>query len=362
MEVVRRTRLPATVAALVAAGAVGIAHPAGMQAGDPPWLPPSCPPPVSAAPSATVGAWFSLDPVLDAGGTLVGRRLAIGDAGGTIRRLDLPPESFASGPVGGRVLVGDDDGVRSRLRLVDPGAGCAAELGEEAAVVRGAILARDGRSAWEHRVERTSRADLGVWVREVAGGGARPVLPGLAPDARYGPTFETTLDWADDGRLVAATCGVIACRVRVLDPAGGRVEQAGETGEVIGVAGDRVIARAACLGLPCPIVAVELGTGRRTTLAEGRGFAALGGARGRTLVYEAADGLAAMDAPTGRPVALPDAGGAVPVRGGSAATSGADLPPGWMLLAPGGQLSGPASGRGLDVDTATLARLPEVRR
>ena len=361
MEVVRRTRLPATVAALVAVGAVGLAHPAGMHAGDPPWLPPSCPPPVRAATSTTVGAWFSLDPVLDDGGTLAGRRLTVGDAAGTVRRLDLPPESFASGPVGGRVLVGDDDGARSRLRLVDLGADCAIELGEEAAVVRGAVLAKDGRTAWEHRVARTTRVDLGISVRQVAGGDGRPVLPGVAADARYGPTFETTLDWADDGRLVVASCGVMACRTRVLDPVSGRVAQAGGTGEVIGVAAGRVIARAACPGLPCPIVAIDLASGRRTTLAEGHGFAALGGARGRTLVYEAAGGLRAVDAVTGIPVALQDISGAVPVRGGSAATSGADLPPGWLLLAPGGHLTGPAGSRALDPTAATIARLPEVR-
>jgi hypothetical protein len=73
----------------------------------------------------------------------------------------------------------------SRLRLVDLGAGCAAELGEEAAVVRGAILARDGRSAWEHRVERTSRADLGIWVREVAGRGGT-LAPQAGPGRRRG--------------------------------------------------------------------------------------------------------------------------------------------------------------------------------
>ena len=57
--------------------------------------------------------------------------LTVGQLGAGGRTIDLPPESFATGPWAGRVLVGADDGARSRLSLVDVGAGCATPLAEE---------------------------------------------------------------------------------------------------------------------------------------------------------------------------------------------------------------------------------------
>ena len=360
MEVVRRTRLPVLLAAIVAAGVIGLAGPRGLRASDPPWSPAPCPPGTPSPSSSGPGAWFSLDPVLDATGTLAARRLTLGRVGGAVRQFDLPPESFASGPVGGRVLVGDDDATRSQLRLVDAAAGCALTLGTQAAVVRGAILAPDGRTTWEHRVDRATRADLGIWQRSVAGGPARLVLPGLPVDPSFGPTWETTLDWADDARLIVGSCGSTACRVRVLDPWTGRIERVDGSGQVIGIAAGQVVAYAACPSLPCPIEAIDLASGRRTTLASGWGFAALGGPRGRTLAFEDARGLAALDVVTGRPVTLPAGVPSLPVRGGSTATSGAELPAGWLLLAPAGHLGDPAAARGLDPASGTTHDLPEV--
>ena len=141
--------------------------------------------PTKGAPGDAKGgpAWFRLEAVLDPGGTLVGQRLTAGPVAGSSRTLALPPESFASGPVGGRVLVGDDDGTVSVLRLLDVARGCWTVVAREPAVIRGAVLAPDGASSWEHRVDRASRADLGVWRRTLSGGPAVRVLPGLAVDA-----------------------------------------------------------------------------------------------------------------------------------------------------------------------------------
>ena len=79
----------------------------------------------SARPIARIGAWYRIDPVLDR------RRLerAAADARSWPARADAgsstwTPESFASGPVGGAVLVGTDDGTGSALTLFDLGAGC----------------------------------------------------------------------------------------------------------------------------------------------------------------------------------------------------------------------------------------------
>ena len=361
MEVVRRTRLPAALATIAVVGAIALARPAGLHAGDPPWTPPPCPQDAASAPPPAMGTWFSMDPVLNPSGVLAGQRLSLGDASGAARRLDLPAESFASGPEGGHVLVGDDDGSRSRLRLVDVAAGCAADLGQEASVIRSAILSRDGLTSWEHRVNRTTRRDEGIWRRAVAAGPAQLVLSAPASDARFGTTWTTTLDWADDGRLAVASCGASACRVRLLDPSTGRVETVAGTGALIGVAAGRVIAYDTCTGLPCPILAVDIASGRRTTLADAWGSAALGGDQGRTLAYESDRGLAALDAGTGAPIAVPDAGDSSPVFGGSAATSGVELPAGSLLLAPRGHLGRVAPGRRLDLTTDTIVRLPEIQ-
>src|SRR5262245_41731174 len=165
--------LLAVTAFVVTAGTV----PGPVGAADPPWDPPPCP--AAAGPPGSSGGgivgsiagriaaakvdgvpWFRLDPVLDAGGTLVARRLAVGDAAaGSRRRLDLAAESFATGPFGPVVLVGSDDGRRSTLRIVDPVAGCADAAGAAASVVRSALLKHDGLAMVEHRVDRATRAD-----------------------------------------------------------------------------------------------------------------------------------------------------------------------------------------------------------
>src|SRR5450759_4222009 len=131
MEHVRRIPVLAPIATILVVGALALTRPAMLRAADPPWAPPPCPPGIAAA-SGGGAAWFSLDPDLDPEGSVAGQRLTLGDlAGGPARRLDLPPESFASGPVAGRILVGDDDGRMSRLRVVDVAAGCVTEIGQE---------------------------------------------------------------------------------------------------------------------------------------------------------------------------------------------------------------------------------------
>lgn len=362
MEHVRRTRVLTPFAAILVVGAVALTRPAMLRAADPPWDPPPCPPDVAAA-SGSGAAWFSLDPDLDASGTLVGQRLTLGDlAGGPARRLDLPPESFASGPVAGRILVGDDDGTMSRLRVVDVAAGCVTEIGQEVSVVRGAVLSPDGRFAWEHRVNRVNRADEGVWLRPVGDVATTRILPGLQADPAIGPTFSTELAFTDDGRLTVASCGVRQCRIRVLDPGSGRVDRVDGTGPLLGVSGDRLVAYGACYGFPCPIDGIDLRTGRRTRLVDAAGPAALAGAGGRQLVHETAPGsLAVLDLETLRRTTVAGAGEGLPVRRGSGATSGADVPAGNLLLAPAGHLASPASARRLNVAAGGVDPIVETR-
>ncbi len=140
MEVIRYARALLPMAAIALLGAPGGGRPLVVGSADPPWNPPACRATLdSRGPTAGV-AWFRMDATLDAGGTLTGQRLSVGLVGGRTRQIALPPESFASGPVGGIVLVGDDDGTRSRLRAVDPAASCASTVAVESAVIRSGIL------------------------------------------------------------------------------------------------------------------------------------------------------------------------------------------------------------------------------
>lgn len=361
MESTRWLRL-APLALAVAAGAVGIGRPMAGAAGDPPWEPPPCPAGEASGPPGTA-AWYRLDPALDRQGALASMRLTVGSAGERGRWLALAPESFASGPVGGRVLAGSDDGSASYIRLLDPVRGCASAVADEAAVIRSAVLAADGRSLYEHRVDRRTRADLGVWRRPIGADGAADgaavlVLPGLAADAEHGPTFTTELLSADGGRIVVSSCGIAACRDRVLDPSDGSVARVDHVGPALGVSGGLLVARAACAGDPCAILAVDLATSARRTLVDAAHTAVV---RSGSLVYEAPDGrVAGLVLATGRLSDPVEAGGA-PMAGGSLAMAGAEAPGDAVALAPGGR----PTYAGLivfDPSTATVTPLSEASR
>lgn len=360
MELVRCLAGAGTLAAVALVGALGAARLPVMAAADPPWQPPPCGEAQTGAPAGA--AWYRLDPRLDDDGSLAGQRLTVGLIDGASWHLDLAPESFASGPEAGMVLVGEDDGATSRLRLLDVARGCETVVGRErAAVVRGALRAPDGASVWEHRVNRVTRKDEGVWRRPLAGGRPVRVLAGMPPDDRFGPTFTTELSWSSDGRLGAASCGERACRTRVVDPATGGVDAFEGTGPLVGVHGDRAIVHAACAGLPCPIEAVDLRTGIRTVLVPAAGLAALDGSADGALVFEAADGsLAVLDLGSGRRSEVRADRGLLPLRRTSAATSGADTPGGAVLVAVGGRVGQPSAARHLDPSHQSVVSLGEV--
>ena len=341
----------------VTAGALGAGRLTSPLVDDPRWEPPPCA--SEAAVRAGAMTWYRLDPVLDRTGTLAGRTLTIGMDGAAGRSLDLAPESFASGPVNGMVLTGEDDGTASHLRLLDIARGCATALADEAAVVRSAVLASDGQTLYEHRVDRTTRADLGVW-RQLLDGGTERVLAGLAPDRWLGPTFVTTLALDLGGRLTVSSCAPAGCRVRVLDPASRAVTLVRDIGAGLGTVGGSLIARAACAGLPCPVVSVDLASGRRTTLAAGAFAGAIGGRAGDRLVVEtAADQVAVVDL-TGAGVTT-STGRGVPLARGSTAAAGAEGGPGTVPLVPRDW----AGGRGirlLDPDSSPSRPHPGAAR
>ncbi len=344
--------------AAVTAGALGAGHLVSPLVAEPRWEPPPCTSEAGLRSGALT--WYQLDPVLDRTGTLEGQTLTIGMDGEVGRSLDLAPESFASGPVNGMVLTGEDDGTASHLRLLDIARGCATALADEAAVVRSAVLAPDGQTLYEHHVDRATRTDLGVWRRRPDGGTDR-VLAGLAPDRWLGPTFVTTLVLDRGGRLTVSSCTPVGCRVRVLDPASGAVTLVRDIGAGLGTVGGSLIARAACNGLPCPVISVDLASGRRTTLAAGAFAAAIGGRAGDRLVVETARDEVAVVTLSGAGGMTTTTGLGMPLAEGSTGTAGAE---GELGTVPVVARDGPG-GRGirlLDPDSSPFRTHPGAAR
>jgi hypothetical protein len=347
---------------VVAFGAVGLIASTTLGVAVAPWTPRACTGPpgdrVAAARDpgpqsleAMRGApWFRLDPVLDGDGALRGQHLAVGlDGEGKARTLDLAPESFAAGPFGRLILAGTDDGRVSRVSAIDVAGGCAWAIVEEDVVIRRATIDPTAAAMFEMRVDRASRADLGVWRRPLDGSTpAVRVLEPIGDDARFGRTFATEFSWDLAGvRLAVQSCGETACRTRVFAPRDGTTALLDdpELGLLVGLVGDRLVTYGACRGWPCPIVSTDLGKRERQVLAEASGAAVVVAAPGGVrLVHELQVGSArnlrsvAFD---GSPPAdlgpIPDdlRLHPTPVHAGGATR----LPAGWVLLAPDGRLS-----------------------
>jgi hypothetical protein len=350
---------------VAALGAVAMV--ASSTAGAPPstWQPMACPgTPRVARAEAGLGSWYRLDPTI-VDGVATGQRLTVGTATGTSKALDLPVESFAAGPFAGSLLVGSDDGTSSRRALIDIAAGCAWSLGRSSDVVRRATLTPDGTSLIEFRVDRRTRADLGVWRRPlIADAQEERVLPPIEPDPRFGPTWLTELSWSDDGGLLAVqSCGEVACRIRWVDLVTGITSGLREPtlGEMVGLTRDRIVVRGACRGLPCPIRAVSLVTGASNTLVVEAGQAVLArGTDGRLEILYEPDAAGrtlrsvGVDGTRDRQV-LADLGGRRLVAGPAWASGHVALPAGWLALTTDGRppLDGPAH--------ATFRRLADDR-
>ena len=340
METRWARRLGPGIAAIAAVAAI-----ASTTAGAPPpiWDPPDCPglPWVGARPSA---AWFRLDPEL-AAGTFVGQRLTIGNAErATEWRMELDAESFAAQPRGGTVLLGTDDGRVSRLSLIDVSGGCRWAVGTSRDVVRSALATPDGTAVVEHRVDRRTRADLGIWRRPFDGTASTRLLAAIPSDDRFGPTWVTELGWSEDGeRLVISSCGEVACRFRIVAATGGAVTSIADPslGSFVGMADDHLVVREACRGLPCALVSRAIAGDERIVLEEAAGLAVMSrDGEGRSVVVHERDaGLQAIraDGSDARPLASPPDGLRL-VAGVAWSASGAEHEPDGLVFGPEGRV------------------------
>jgi hypothetical protein len=320
-------------------------------------------------------AWFRLDPRLDRAGALRGQRLSLGlDGDRSSRVMGLPPESFAAGPFGRVVLVGADDGSRSRLEVIDVAAHCSWSAATEVDVVRRATIDPTGQTIYEMRVDRATRADLGIWSRPIDGSQpAVRILEPIDPDDRFGPTFSTEFAWdLSGGGLAIQSCGEMACRTRVVDPDGGmRTVVDPDLGTLVGLDGDRLVTYAACAGFPCPVVSTDLSSGARSTLADAAAVAILTATPdGSRLVHE----VVTESGSSLRSVSLDGSSvadlGQLPAGLRLHATSeiagtGTRVAPGWVLLTPEARIPdiGPNGQTQLrQVQDGTTVQFDEVAR
>ena len=315
--------------------------------------------------------WYRVDPVFDAEGGLAGQRLAGGrlDGVGSLD-LELAPESFASGPTTGLLVVGSDDGRRSTLQIVDVAASCVITSVTSGDVVRRGVLDPDGAFIYEHRVDRRSRASLGVWRRPLDDlGRDRRVMAPLPANQRVGLVFATEPFWsADGGTLAVLSCGEAACVTRLLDVDDGSVRTVDDdrVGEALGMADGRLVAYGPCQGLPCPLLAIDVGTGDVRTLARSAGLARLvQRTDGAAIAFEdVADGTVRIVDLEGRDridIERPSDGWRL-VPPAHISVADVDLPRGWFAIGPDGRPGGAdASGlRLVDADDGRALPASEV--
>jgi hypothetical protein len=334
------------IAALVAVAAVASTTAGAPQAA---WDPPDCrgTPTIGAAP---VGAWFRLDPIL-ANGEYIGQWLSLGTTDlGSGRRLRLDQESFATGPANGAILVGVDDGRGSTLTLVDVAQACGWAVGTSRDVIRNAILDPVAGAIVESRVDRRTRADIGIWRRGLDGTPPVRLLPPIEPDDRFGPTWHTDLAWSEDGATLAVgSCGETACRYRLVTA----VPEAGETttiadptlGALVGLTEGRLVTRRACRGLPCPILSTPISGGAPVALDEAAGVAVMArDENGRSIVVHEVGAAGATlrsirpDGADRRPVPDPPIGLRL-VAGPTWAASAAEHPAESLIFGPDGRVA-----------------------
>ena len=225
----------------------------------------------AAAIAAGHGTWWRITDTLDANGELVGRTLFAGRAAKTTLTMALATESMARGPVGGMLIVSNDDGHASEVRLVDIAKGCSWLIHRDANVVRSAIFDASAGFGYAHLVQRETRQDLGVY--QLSGGdpdaALHQIVEPLAAQADLGPIWATELRLNEDGSSLAVqSCSDQGCLTRVVALGGfGKpivVVRGERQGSIIGFAGDRIVTWSFCAGMPCGLQSWTAGAQPKT--------------------------------------------------------------------------------------------------
>lgn len=274
----------------LANAAVAPAHPSGTQPAAAPYACASTP----AAAARAAGrkqagdrATVRTDEQLDTGGQLIGRQVAVHASNGIDAAVSLPVESFVGERVGDAMVYTRAVGGRSEIHVIDLSNGCDVTLAKMQSVVRSAVLDASGSALYVHGVAGAGRRDAGVTRYALDGGSAQLVVAPLPDDVRFGLTFGTQLSWSIDGATLAVqSCGIDACRTRLLDVASGVVSMFDAPGQaaLIGVTPMHLVVYGDCPGLPCSVIGIARSTGASQTLAEEAWSASIAAGEGGTAV------------------------------------------------------------------------------
>ncbi len=205
-------------------------------------------------------------------GELTGRVLRLEHAARPAVSISLPPESFVSERTGDAIVyTRSGGGTGSEVHIIDVESGCDTIVARPAGIVRSAILDRTASAVYVHSVTRAGRKDAGVERHDLADKSVTTAVPPLAPSADTGPTFATELRWSIEGwSLTVQSCGFARCLSRILDIATGDLATIGglDQGALIATTHGQLITFATCPGLPCPVVAFDVGSGLGQALAD----------------------------------------------------------------------------------------------
>ena len=221
----------------------------------------------SSARGPAVDAQPRLVTTLSARGDVSGRVLTVNTAAGTLTK-NLSAESFAAPAQSNVVVFGQSNtGSASTVSAIDLQTGCEYSLWWTAEVVRSAVVDTDLQSLYVHVVKSADRSDAGVLRVALTSGSAVVALPPLAVASPFGVTFSTALRWSLDGDgLAVQSCGLVACRTRVLELAGGAIETFADEsqGQIIGLTAGDLVTFDACPDLPCDLAAIDRRSRSRT--------------------------------------------------------------------------------------------------
>jgi hypothetical protein len=224
----------------------------------------------SAARRRPSGAALAVKPTISSNGEFVGRSLAV-SGGGRPLSLALPAESFVGQPEGDALVYTQANPGRSEVHVIDLATGCDSIVARVSGVVRSAVLDPTGTAVYVHSVSAGSRRDAGVSRVAIDGGATSTVVPALADDPRFGPTFGTQLAWSVDGRTLAVqSCGFDECRTRLLDVASGAIAMFDALGQgpLVGVSKRHIVEFRDGHSLPSAVVSIDRSSGTMATLAE----------------------------------------------------------------------------------------------
>lgn len=216
-------------------------------------------------------AW---EPIISA--TLAMGRLDGEPIGDTVRTYPDPKpfvsfrslEPFARRIDRAGVAFGYFDGGRLRVESVDADSGESKVIFESERPVHNAVVSRDRSTLYAVLLDTLARTEAGVWAFDLASGDTegQMLLPATRFDPEKGGLIEELYLTPDGSSLVVRDC-YRECRVRVVDLANRKVRTLAQKlpagTSAYGVTNQKIVFDANC-ELPCPLLALDLGTGRQS--------------------------------------------------------------------------------------------------